>query len=83
MKKHETAVKREVAIRYAKAQADKSNKPLISNPTVLQKEKNSYIKEESNKLLLSKESRVDAFIKGLRFKQYKSHFLQWRKSEGL
>ena len=75
LKKHETAVKREVAIRYAKAQADKLNKPLIPDPAVLQKEKDSFIKEESNKLLLNEESRVDAFIKGLRSKQYRSHFL--------
>ena len=75
LKKHETAVKREVAIRYAKAQADKPNKPLIPDPTVIQKEKDTYIKDESNKLLLNEESRVDAFIKGLRSKQYRSHFL--------
>ena len=52
LKKYETAVKREVAIRYAKAQADKLNKPLIHDSAVVQKEKNSFIKEESNKLLL-------------------------------
>jgi len=64
-----------VAIRYAKSQADKLNKSLIPDPAVLQKEKDSFIKEESNKLLLNEESRVDAFIKGLRSKQYRSHFL--------
>ena len=37
LKKHETAGKREVAIRYAKSQADKLNKPLIPDPAVLQK----------------------------------------------
>jgi len=72
LKKHETAVKREVAIRYAKAQPDKLNKPLIPDPDILQKKKNSFIKE-SNKLLLKEESRVNAFIKELRFKQYRSH----------
>ena len=51
LKKHETAVKREVAIRYAKAQADR---PLISDPSVLQKEKDSFIKEESNKFSTKK-----------------------------
>jgi len=56
------------------AQADRLNKPLIPDPAVLQKEKDSFIKEESNKLLLNEESRVDAFIKGLRSKQYRSHF---------
>jgi len=35
LKKHETAVKRQVAIRFAKAQADTSNKPLISDLAVL------------------------------------------------
>ena len=50
IKKHETAVKREVAIRYDKAEADKLNKPLTSDPAVLQKEKDSFIKEESSKL---------------------------------
>jgi len=75
LKKHKTLVKREVAIRYAKTQADKLNKPLIPDPAVLQKKKHSFIKEESNKLLLNEESRVDAFIKGLRSKQYRSHFL--------
>jgi len=74
LKKHETAVKREVAIRYAKAQADKL-KPLIPDLAVLQKEKDGFIKEESNKLLSNEESRVDAFVKGLRSKQYRSHFL--------
>jgi len=74
LKKYETAVKGEVAIRYTKAQADKLNKPLIPDP-VLQKEKDSFIKEKSNKLLLNKESSVDAFIKGLRYKQYRFHFL--------
>jgi len=74
LKKHETAVKREVAIGYAKAQADKPNKPLIPDSAVSQKEKDSFIKEESNKLLLNEESRVDAFIKGLRSKQYRFHF---------
>ena len=44
LKKHETAVKREVAIRYAKSQADKLTKPLILDPAILQKEKNSFIK---------------------------------------
>jgi len=34
LKKHETAVKREVAIRYTKAQVDRLNKPLISDPAV-------------------------------------------------
>jgi len=58
VKKHEIVVKREVAIRYTKAQADKLNKPLISDPAVLQKEKDSFIKEESNKLLLNKESQI-------------------------
>jgi len=48
LKKYETAVKREVAIRYAKAQVDRLNKPLIPDPAVLQKEKDSFIKEESN-----------------------------------
>jgi len=52
-----------------KAQADRLNKLLISGPAVLQKEKNSFIKEESNKLLHNKESRVDAFIKELGSKQ--------------
>ena len=75
LKMHETADKREVAIRYAKAQMDKVNKPLILDPAILRKEKNSFIKEESNKLILNEKSRVDAFIKGLRSKQYKSHFL--------
>jgi len=76
LKKHETAGKREVAIRYAKSQADRFNKPLISDPAVLQKEKDSFIKEESNKLILNEESRVDdAFIKELRSKQYRSHCL--------
>ena len=42
------AVKQEVAIRYAKAQVDRLNKPLIPDPAVLQKEKDSFIKEESN-----------------------------------
>ena len=74
LKKHETAVKREVAIRYAKAQADKL-KPLIPDLAVLQKEKDGFIKEESNKLRSNEESRVDAFIKGLRSKQDRSHFL--------
>ena len=63
LKKHETAVKREMAIRYAKSQADKLNKPFIPDPAVLEKEKDSFIKEESNKLLCNQESRVDAFIK--------------------
>jgi len=62
-----------VAIRYAKSQADKLNKPLIPDLAVLQKEKDSFIKEKSTKLLLNEESRVDAFIKGLRSKQYRSH----------
>jgi len=73
LKKHETAVKREVAIRYAEAQADKLNKPLIPDSAVLQKAKNSFIKEKSNKLLLNEESRAHAFIKGLGLKQYRSH----------
>jgi len=73
LKKHETAIKREVAIRYA--QADKLNKPLISDLAVLQKEKASLIKEKSNKLLFNEESRIDTFIKGLRSKQYRVHFL--------
>jgi len=59
---------------YAKGQADKL-KPLIPDPAVVQKEKDSFIKEESNNSLLNKESRVDAFVKGLRSKQYRSHFL--------
>jgi len=33
-----------VAIRYAKAQADKLNKPLVPDPAVLQKNKASFIK---------------------------------------
>ena len=57
VKKHETSVKREVTLRYAKAQADRLNKPLIPDSAVLQKEKDSFIKEESNKLLLNEESR--------------------------
>ena len=75
LKKHDTAVKREVAIRYAKAQTDKLNKPLIPDPAVLQKKKDSFIKEESNKLLLNEESRIDGFIKRLRSKQYRSNIL--------
>ena len=63
-----------MAIRYAKAQAD-NLKPPISDPAVMQKEKDGFIKEESNKLLLNEESRIDAFIKGLRSKQYRAHFL--------
>ena len=43
-----------MAIRYAKSQADKLNKPLIPDPAVLQKGKDSFIKEESNKLLFTK-----------------------------
>ena len=58
-----------------KAQADRLNKLLISGPAVLQKEKNSFIKEESNKLLHNKESRVDAFIKGLGSKQQIPFFI--------
>jgi len=45
-----------------------SIKPLIFEPAVLQKKKDSFIKEESDKLLFNKQSRADAFIKGLRFK---------------
>ena len=56
-------------------QADKPNKPLILDLIVVQKEKDTYIKEESNNLLLSKVSKVDTFIKRLRSKQYRSHFL--------
>ena len=51
-KKHKTAVKRQMAIIYAKSQADKLNKRLIPDPAVLQKEKDSFIKEKSNKLIL-------------------------------
>ena len=68
LKNYETAVKREVAIRYAKAQAEKLNKPVILDLAVLQKEKASFIKEESNMLLLNEESRVDTYIKRLRSK---------------
>jgi len=68
LKKYEAAVKREVAIRYAKVQADKSQKPLIADLAVIQKEKDTYIKEKSDKLLFNKQSRADAFIKGLRSK---------------
>ena len=64
-----------MAIRYAKSQADKLTKPLILDPAILQKERDCFIKEESNKLLLNEESRVDAFIKELRSKQYGFHFL--------
>jgi len=49
LKKHKTAVKRKVAIKYTKSQAHKINQPLIPDPAILQKEKNSFIKEESNK----------------------------------
>jgi len=38
-------------------------------------EEDSFIKEESNKLLFNEKGKVDAFIKGLRSKQYRSHFL--------
>jgi len=54
LKKHETVVKKEVAIRYTKAQADKLNKLHIPDPAVLQKGKDSFIKEKSNKLLFTK-----------------------------
>ena len=70
LKKHETAVKREVAIKYAKAQASKL-KPLIPELAVVPKEKASFIKEAS---------RVDAFIKWLRSKQHRSHFLITKSS---
>ena len=80
LKKHEAAVKREVAIRYAKAEADRLNKPLIPDPAVLQKEKDGFIKEENNKLLLNEESSADAFIKRLRSKQYRSYFLTTKPS---
>jgi len=40
----------------------------------VQKENDSFIKEKSNKLLLNEKSRADAFIKGLRSKQYRSSF---------
>ena len=63
-----------MAIKYAKTQTDKLNKPLISDLTVLQKEKDSVIKEKSNKLL-DEESRVDTFIKRLKTNQYRSHLL--------
>ena len=54
-----------MAIHYTKMQADKPNKPLILDLIVVQKEKDTYIKEESNNLLLSKVSKVDTFIKRL------------------
>ena len=53
-----------MAIRYANVQADKSNKPSISDSNAVQKEIES--KRKSNKLLVNAESKVDAFIKRLR-----------------
>jgi len=42
-----------VGIRYTIAQADKLNKLFILDPAVLQKKNDSFIKKESNKLLLN------------------------------
>jgi len=56
---YKTAVKREMAIRYAKAQANKLKKPFISDLAVLQKKKDSFFKTGNNKLVFDEESRVD------------------------
>jgi len=77
LRNDETVVKRDIAIRYAKAQADRLNKP---DSAILQKQKDSFIKEESNKLLPNEESRVDAFIKELGSKQYRFHFFVTKPS---
>ena len=72
LKKYETAVKRKVTIRYAKGQAD--NLDQVPDPAVFQNEKNSFIKEENNKLLLNKKKgRIDIFINELKSKQHRSH----------
>jgi len=75
LKKHETTVKTKVAIRFTKSQSDKLNKPLILDPAVLQKKKIALSKKKVTSCFSIKKSRVDAFIKELRFKQYRSHFL--------
>ena len=84
IKKDESAAKREVAIHYAKMQADKLNKSLILDLAIVQKEKDTYIKEESNKLLLSEEVELMPLLRDLGLSNTGltsslQSLLQWRK----
>jgi hypothetical protein len=66
LKKHDSAVKREVAIRGAKFLI----KPKSDTKT---KTKEEFIAEETQKLSMHENIRVETFISGLR--HYRSHFL--------
>jgi len=72
LKKHDSVVRRELAIRYAKTLAEKT-RPLIPDPNVIKKEKEDFYAFEKIKLAMSETSRVETFISGL--KHYRSHFL--------
>jgi len=72
-KQHDTIVKREVAIRYSQNLTVKNLKPLISDPAMAKREKEEFYNEETTKLCMSKENRVDALTSGLR--HCRSHFL--------
>ena len=78
LKKHETAVKREVAMRYAKKLMDKAQKPLSSDSDDAKKEKDAFTEGQTQNLMMSEDNRVEAFISGLR--HYRSHFLITRPS---
>ena len=74
LKKHDTAVKREVTIRYSKKLMNKSlERPLIPDPAITKKEREDFSNEETAKLSMNEDNRVEAFISGLR--HYRSHFL--------
>ena len=64
LKKHNTIVKREIAIRYAK---------YSQTSTDTTKSKAEFEKEEINKISMQEENRVEAFISDLQ--HYQSHFL--------
>ena len=66
LKKHDSAVKREVAIKYSKYAAQSKSGPDIIT-------KDQFISEESVKLSMHENIRVETFISGLRY--YISHFL--------
>ena len=66
LKKHDSAVKREVAIKYSKYAAQSKSGPDIIT-------KDQFISEETVKLSMHENIRVETFISGLR--HYRSHFL--------
>jgi RNase H-like domain found in reverse transcriptase/Reverse transcriptase (RNA-dependent DNA polymerase)/Integrase zinc binding domain/Integrase core domain/gag-polyprotein putative aspartyl protease/Retrotransposon gag protein len=66
LKKHDSAVKREIAIKYAKYTTQSKSGTDI-------KSREQFISEESEKLSMHEHIRVETFISGLR--HYRSHFL--------